>query len=339
MTPRDLLGRVSAREVEDADARALKCYRRWEQFGFASPTHKDQARAEDAVVSAQRQSSRLRWRVALLTTEQGVAWALWVLHLLLVRFIRRLSDWLDVGSLPALLAAGVLPLPVACLLGLLLFHSMVSTLLLALGTYFFGVALTALAPYLLPDWIERRPGEVACRLQEERRRKDDATLELARAERHLDDILRQDKVRRAYAEANATYQKLLEAHRCRKAQLLRTDWRSLRDVEFEAFLADVFRELGYRVETTKKTGDQGVDLILSRGRRRVAVQAKGYKDSVGNKAVQEVVAGRLYYECDGCAAVTNSTFTAGAWDLASSVGCLLIEGRDIPDLIRGDIVL
>jgi restriction system protein len=238
-----------------------------------------------------------------------------------------------------LLAAGIVPFALGCLLGLLLFHGAIPTLLLGTGAYFFGVALTAVAPYLLPDWIERRPGEVAGRLQEARRRKGDASLELARAEQHLDDVLQQDRARRAYEEANASYQKMLEAHRARKAQLLQTDWRSLRDVEFEAFLAEVFRELGYRVETTKRTGDQGVDLIVSRDHRRVAVQTKGYKDSVGNKAVQEVVAGRLYYQCDGCAAVTNSTFTTGARDLASATDCLLIEGRDIPNLIRGDVVL
>jgi hypothetical protein len=339
MTPQNLLGRVSAREVEDAHADALACYRRWEQFDFASPTHEERTRAEEAVVSARRKCSRRRRRVALLTAAQGVAWALWLLRLLLVCSVRRLRDWLDVGLLPPLLAAGVVPFTLACLLGLLLIHSTVATLLVATAAYFFGVALTAMASYLLPDWIERRPGEVACRLQEERRRKDDAIQELARAQRELGDIRRQISVRRAYEEANATYQELLKAHRARKAQLLRTDWRSLRDVEFEAFLADVFQELGYAVETTRRTGDQGVDLILSRGHRRVAVQAKGYKDSVGNKAVQEVVSGRIYYRCDGCAAVTNSTFTAGARDLAAAAGCLLIEGRDIPDLIQGHIAL
>jgi HJR/Mrr/RecB family endonuclease len=50
---------------------------------------------------------------------------------------------------------------------------------------------------------------------------------------------------------------------------------------------EVFTELQYLVERTGKAGDQGVDLLLRRDVRRIAVQVKGYVDSVSNTAIQE----------------------------------------------------
>jgi hypothetical protein len=339
MTPQALLGRVTSREVEDAQAHALECFRRWEQLGFASPTREDLARAEDIVDSVQRKRARARRQLDLLRSTQARARALWLVRQLAVGPVRYLADQLDVGFLPALLLAGVVPFALACLVGLLLFHSMGATLLLATAAYLLGIVLAAVAPPLLPDWIDRWPDDIARSIEEESRKEEETTLQLKRVEGQLYDLYLQDRLRRAYAEANVRYENLLRAHEDRRSRLLRTDWRSLRDVDFERFLTAVFQELGYQVETTKTTGDQGVDLILTRGSRRVAVQTKGYKDSVGNKAVQEVVAGRLYYRCDSCAAITNSTFTSGAVDLANANGCVLIDGKDITDLIRGNIHL
>jgi hypothetical protein len=120
-----------------------------------------------------------------------------------------------------------------------------------------------------------------------------------------------------------------------KYRLIHTDWRSLRGVAFEQFLSDVFQALGYRVQTTKGSGDQGVDLIVTGKGRRIAVQAKGYADSVGNKAVQEVYSGMIFYGCEISVVITNSRFTSGARELAHKVGCHLYEGHHIPDLIAG----
>src|SRR5690606_15590833 len=77
----------------------------------------------------------------------------------------------------------------------------------------------------------------------------------------------------------------------RGRQLLQRNWRAMRGVEWEAYLCEVFQAHGAIVETTKTTGDQGVDLIVIDGGRRCAVQAKGYDGSVGNSAVQQAVAG------------------------------------------------
>src|SRR5205807_10508346 len=67
--------------------------------------------------------------------------------------------------------------------------------------------------------------------------------------------------------------------------------------EFERFVGRLYTRLGYGVSLTPSGADQGVDLILSKDGHKIAVQAKRWTGVVGNKAVQEVIAGKLYYGC------------------------------------------
>ena len=113
--------------------------------------------------------------------------------------------------------------------------------------------------------------------------------------------------------SESEYRHTLEEFQSRINRLRSTNWELMQGIEFENFLADVFLELGYKVETTKVTGDQGVDLVASKNGRSIAIQAKGYPSTtVGNKAVQEAHAGMGFYGCDVAVVITNSTYTSGA---------------------------
>lgn len=114
--------------------------------------------------------------------------------------------------------------------------------------------------------------------------------------------------------------------------------RELRGVEFEDWIEKVLLRLGFQVERTKASGDQGVDLIASNFNRRIAIQAKGYSDNVGNKAVQEVFAGAAYYSCEIKVVITNSFFTSGANDLAKKCGVILIDYNQLPEFVDGKII-
>ena len=82
---------------------------------------------------------------------------------------------------------------------------------------------------------------------------------------------------------------------------------------FEHFLAVLFRQLGYQVEVIGRTGDFGADLVVTRDGVRCAVQAKQRsKQTVGIKAVQEVVGSLPHHRCERGLVVTNQRFTAAA---------------------------
>jgi predicted RecB family endonuclease len=97
-------------------------------------------------------------------------------------------------------------------------------------------------------------------------------------------------------------------------------------LEFEAHVAWYYRQLGYRIEMTKASGDQGIDVIAENDVERIGIQVKRYSGSVGNSAVQEVVAGLRHYGCSRGVVVTTSAFTRGAIALARSNGVELIDG-------------
>lgn len=130
---------------------------------------------------------------------------------------------------------------------------------------------------------------------------------------------------------------ILTSVRYHREELLLKNWKAMRDIEWENYLAEVFRALGGKVEMTNTVGDQGIDIVVDLARRRIAIQAKGYHNPVGNTAVQEAVAGRAHYRCNSCAVITNSRFTKSAQELAASNNCRLIGENEFEDFVRGKI--
>lgn len=114
-------------------------------------------------------------------------------------------------------------------------------------------------------------------------------------------------------------------------------WKNMSGETWERFLAAQFKRHGYRVEMTKASGDQGVDLIVQFDNVRLAIQAKGYLGSVGNSAVQEVVSGRLFYNCSHCAVIINSRFTKSARELAEKSNCILIDEDGVEHIIQNGL--
>jgi hypothetical protein len=94
-------------------------------------------------------------------------------------------------------------------------------------------------------------------------------------------------------------------------------------LDFEKFVAELFTKMGYSAEVTKASGDQGIDVIASKNGSSIGIQAKCYSGSVGNSAIQEVVAGKTHYKLDKALVVTNSFFTESAQQLAQSNSVIL----------------
>ena len=128
-------------------------------------------------------------------------------------------------------------------------------------------------------------------------------------------------------------------YRVRELNLLDQDWNKMKGRRFEEFLADVFEVWGYQVQLTKASGDHGVDLIVEGRGMKIAIQAKRWKGGVDNKAIQEVYLGKDIYRCDCCVVITSSRFTRAARKAAKVANCVLLSGRDIPALIRGELRL
>lgn len=97
---------------------------------------------------------------------------------------------------------------------------------------------------------------------------------------------------------------------------------------FEVFVAQILRKIGFTgIQLTKGSCDQGVDILAEKDGIKYAIQCKRYSQPVGNKAVQEVFAGKTFYRCHVGAVVTNNYFTQSAKDLARENG-IVLWGKD-----------
>lgn len=95
--------------------------------------------------------------------------------------------------------------------------------------------------------------------------------------------------------------------------------------DYERFVRDLCVSAGFECGMTPKTGDQGVDLIVRTGRIHIAIQCKYYSSSIGNSAVQEVIAGQKYYNCDYACVVSNQDYTDSAKELAKAADIKLLS--------------
>jgi restriction system protein len=97
--------------------------------------------------------------------------------------------------------------------------------------------------------------------------------------------------------------------------------------EFEYFCADLLKRNGFtEVEVTKGSGDYGADILAQKEGVTYAVQCKCYTGPVGVGAVQEVYAGRDYYDRMVGAVMTNQYFTSPAVKAAEKLKILLWDG-------------
>ena len=105
--------------------------------------------------------------------------------------------------------------------------------------------------------------------------------------------------------------------------------------QFEVFCADLLRSHGFvEVKITPGSGDQGVDIIAIKNSIRYAIQCKNYSSPLGNTPIQEVCAGKMFYNCHVGVVMTNSTFTASAKQLAEATGVLLWDRAELQEMMR-----
>lgn len=93
--------------------------------------------------------------------------------------------------------------------------------------------------------------------------------------------------------------------------------------QFEEYLADFFKQQGYKTTLTPLSGDYGIDLIIENDFMKIGVQAKCYSDKVSNSAVQEAVTAIRHYNLDKVMVITNSYFQRSAIELAKDNNVML----------------
>lgn len=124
-----------------------------------------------------------------------------------------------------------------------------------------------------------------------------------------------------------------------RSHYIRGDW-SLTDLDdisgtdFEALTCDILASNGFELaQSTKASGDFGIDVLAYRDGISFAIQCKRYNYDVGIEAVQQVYAGRAFYECHVAMVLTNQYFTPAARKLADKIGVVLWDRDMLEELL------
>ncbi|WP_151734065.1 restriction endonuclease [Paenibacillus tengchongensis] len=108
---------------------------------------------------------------------------------------------------------------------------------------------------------------------------------------------------------------------------------NMEGIQFERYLGHLFRAQGYKSEVTKAAGDYGADLLIQKDGKKIVVQAKRYNKNVGIKAVQEAQAAIAHYGASEAWVVSNSDYTAAAYELAQSNRVQLINREALIEMV------
>ncbi len=111
--------------------------------------------------------------------------------------------------------------------------------------------------------------------------------------------------------------------------------RLLSPTDFESLVGAYFRQYGYRVEHTGRTGDHGVDLVVtpSSGEKWV-VQCKRWKGVLGEPLVRDLYGTMFHENANRAFLITTGTFSPAALTWVQGKPITLYDGQGLVRLVK-----
>ena len=97
--------------------------------------------------------------------------------------------------------------------------------------------------------------------------------------------------------------------------------------QFEELVCEHYRKQGYKTEITPLRGDYGIDVFATRGKEKLAIQAKMYGSStrkINRQCVMELHGAKDYFDCTKAIIVTDGTFLTDAIQVAEKLNIDII---------------
>ena len=179
--------------------------------------------------------------------------------------------------------------------------------------------------------FERRYGDllaVAVNHREEEQR----LKHLAKTSNEAKEALEKLGVRRAAHFAEQESLKAQKREELKRRVALRVcpeHWQALRGYDLEQQLEVLFSCVGFSVSRLGRSGDDGIDLILVRNGRSIAVQCKGWGSSVGPATVRELIGTRHIHSVSEAWLVAVGGISKGAEQLAQKHDIRIVLADDL----------
>lgn len=107
--------------------------------------------------------------------------------------------------------------------------------------------------------------------------------------------------------------------------------------QFEELVCEHFSKKGYETKMTSYSNDYGVDVFATKGKEKIAIQAKMYGGGtrkINRQMVMELHGAKDYFECTKAIIATNGIFLPDALEVANK---LKIEVLNINSSIQLDL--
>lgn len=109
-------------------------------------------------------------------------------------------------------------------------------------------------------------------------------------------------------------------------------WKSLKGMKLEKALARLYKEMGYSVRQTKGSGDEGIDLILSKEGKTTVVQCKGHKKPIGVGAIRDLYGTMMHEGTESAVLACPAGFTKAVRKFATGKPIRLISATDLVEM-------
>lgn len=113
-------------------------------------------------------------------------------------------------------------------------------------------------------------------------------------------------------------------------------WMNLDGHEFEEAVAVVYREKGYNAVVSKQGGDKGIDIILTRENKKIAVQCKAHNKPVGPSVVRDLYGTMSHFGYSEGILVSRNGFSVGVYEFAKDKSIELVNLNNLMDMAKGD---
>lgn len=110
--------------------------------------------------------------------------------------------------------------------------------------------------------------------------------------------------------------------------------KALDPIAFERFVGSLFERMGYIVQTTAVSGDEGVDLSLRRENKTAIVQCKCYEGAVGQPIVRDLYGAMVHNRADEAYLVTTGAISLPAQQWAAGKPIHLVDGNTLVEWVE-----
>ena len=186
-----------------------------------------------------------------------------------------------------------------------------------LVTFLVALVLSAIIHELKRFWLLRSSVASQIRLYDDK-------AKIVRAIQY-DESQKQRELERKRREDDKRREETAKAQR----RKLRDYWADLKGPDFERELGVLYRQLGYLVQSTPTSGDEGVDLILRRDGKKIVVQCKGHKAPVGPAIARELYGSMVALRASKAILACTGGFTKGVREFAKNKPIELVSAPEL----------